>query len=216
MKKIREFIGSDMFNHIAMTGPDIVRYFDPECIQTAEQKLAYAKGIMCVYPHIMMGNYCAWKYEDEPAPHDYTEFMKASIPALEQKVFPLLEKCFDSSNPLSSSERGKLIIPIITDIVPFHVLTGFYHYMYGDSVGSKDIREFVETIRPTFISLMGDIVLKSVYDDAKQVDDRVKTEVFSYIATRMPYDLLRKYHDWHFGAEVVEMGPPPGGPPPIR
>lgn len=214
MKKIRDFIAQDMFNHMAMSGPDIAEFFSPESGQTAEQKLAYAKGIICTYPHILMGNYCDWKFADEAAPHDYAVFMKSSLPALQGKVFPLLEKCFDDEKPVSGAERTEIMISILTDIVPFHVLTGFYNFMYGGSEGAKDIRELVDVIRPTLISLMGDIILKAVYDDSKPVDYRVKTEVFSYIATRMPYDLLKKYYDWHFGAEVVELGPPPGALPP--
>jgi len=210
MKKIREFIGSDMFNHIAMSGPDIANFFDPSVVQSAEEKLSYAKGIICVYPYMMLGNYCSWKFGDEPAPRNYEEFKNDSMPALQKKIFPMLEKCFNDSRPITGTERAEIMIPIFTDIVPFHVLPGFYNYMYGNTKGAKDIREWVDANRPTMISLLGGVILKAVYDETKPMDYHAKTEVFLFIATRMPYLLLKKYYDWHFGAEVVEMGPPPG------
>ncbi len=209
MKKISEFISSDMFGHIGMSGPDIVKFFDPKAAMTTEEKLAYAKGIICTYPYMMTGNYYRWKFEGEHVPHSYKEFMDTSMPALQGRVFPMLEKCFNDAKPVSAKERAEIMVPIFTDIVPFHILLGFYNYMYGDSKNAKDIKEWVDSVRPTMISLLGGVVLKAVYDETTPMDYLAKTEVFMYIATRMPYDLLKKYHDWHFGAEVVTMPPPP-------
>ncbi len=142
MKKIRDFIADDMFNHISMSGPDIEKYFDPASGMTLADKLAYDKGIMCTYPFMMLGNYCNFKYDEEdPAPRDYEAFKAEAMPRLQAQVFPLLEPCFDDANPLPESERGKVLIPILTDIIPNFVLGEFYRYMYPDG---EDIQPLLD------------------------------------------------------------------------
>ena len=210
-----------MFNHIAMSGPDIEKYFNPENGMTLADKLAYDKGIMCTYPFMMLGNYCNFKYDEEdPAPRDYEAFKAEAMPRLQEKVFPLLEPCFDDANPLPESERGKVLIPILTDIIPNFVLGEFYRYMYPNG---EDIQPLLDSLKPMLQGVLAQTVLPAVYSDENPMDPAAKTEVFKFIALRMAAFCMKRYHDWQFGQEVMAgpggpggLGGPggPGGPPP--
>lgn len=212
MKKIRDFLADDMFNHILMSGPDIVKYFDPAAGMTPEEKHAYCQGIFCTYPHIMLGNFTRWLFSEEPAPKDYSGFMEESLPTLQAKVFPVLEQVF--AGTLDEEARGQLLIPVLTEVIPTHMLTGFHNYMFPDT---KNVQELLDSLKPMLQGVVAH-ALKGCYDGT--FDNKEKTEVYLFVATRMSYFILKRWHDWMFGAEVLEMGPPPGeggpgGPPPM-
>lgn len=211
MKKIRDYIHDDMFNHILMSGPAIEKYFDPAEGMTLKEKHEYDQGIFCTYPFMMLANYCNWKYDaEEPAPRPYADFMNEAMPRLQAKVFPLIAPAFDEENPLPESKRGEILIPVLTDIIPTFVLTEFYNYMYPNA--EKDISELLEQLKPMLQGVVAEVLLPAAYSDEKPMDWRVKTEVFKFVALRMAAFCMKRYHDWHFGAEVMAMGPPPGGP----
>lgn len=105
MKSVRDYIAQDMWGHILMTGPDIRGYLSGEKYPTVAEKKDYCQGIFTMYPHMMLGNFARWLWEDG-APKPYEDFMSSSVEALSSKVQPVLEQCFDENHPLSQPERG--------------------------------------------------------------------------------------------------------------
>lgn len=49
---------------------------------------------------------------------------------------------------MSQPERGKRLIPLLTDVIPKHVLNGFYDYMFAGKAEYKDIMDFWQGIAP--------------------------------------------------------------------
>ena len=93
MKSVRDYIAQDMWGHILMTGPDIRGYLSGEKYPTVAEKKGYCQGIFTMYPHMMLGNFTRWLWEDG-APKPYEDFMSSSVEALSSKVQPVLEQCF--------------------------------------------------------------------------------------------------------------------------
>ena len=147
MKSVRDYIAQDMWGHILMTGPDIRGYLSGEKYPTVAEKKGYCQGIFTMYPHMMLGNFTRWLWE-EGAPKPYEDFMSSSVEALSSKVQPVLEQCFDENHPLSQPERGELLIPLLADGIPKHVLTGFYDYMFAGNPEYKDILDFWQCMEP--------------------------------------------------------------------
>ena len=87
MKKIRDYIADDMFNHITMSGPDINRLFDPQGGMTPQDKEKYLQGIVCTYPFMMLNNFCNWRYDaEDPSPQPYAAFMEDQMPRFRQNA----------------------------------------------------------------------------------------------------------------------------------
>ena len=204
MKSVKNFVMDDMWGHILMSGPDVTGYITGEMYKTPEEKHKYCQGIFTVYPHMMLGNFNRWFF-GEASPKDYSAFMEPSVQAIQSKVFPLLETCFDGS--LTQAQRGEIIIPLLTDVIPKHVLTGYYDYMFAGQPDYKDISSFWPTVEP-LLALVAR-TLKLAYSGEMPVAEQA--ELFLFVGTRMPYLLVKRWYDWQFGKEKME-GPP--GPPP--
>ena len=202
MKSIKEFVMSDMWGHILMSGPDVRGYIEGTMYKTAEEQHKYCQGIMTVYPHMMLANFTNWLWP-EGAPKPYQSFMEPSVEALQAKVFPVLEQAFAPG--LSQEQRGDLLIPLFTDVIPKHVLTGFYDYMFMGQPDCKDIATFWPTVAPV-LNLTARI-LKAAYGPDMPTEE--KAEAFLFLGTRFSYLLLKRWYDWQFGAEKMEMPPPP-------
>jgi hypothetical protein len=207
MKKIRDFLAQDMGNHILMSGPDIIGYVSGEKYPTPEDKKGYLEGIYTMFPHMLLSGFTRWLWEDG-APKDYQQFLEPSVQALQAKVFPILEQAKDLTGPA----RGALLIPLMTDVIPKHVLTGYYDYMFAGSPDYKDIAGFWEQTQP--LLSMAARALTAAYNEPMSLGE--KQEIFLFIGTRMPHMLVKRWYDWQFGAEKLEMPPPPGegGPGP--
>ena len=208
MKSVRDYIAQDMWGHILMTGPDIRGYLSGEKYPTVAEKKDYCQGIFTMYPHMMLGNFTRWLWE-EGAPKPYEDFMSSSVEALSSKVQPVLEQCFDENHPLSQPERGKLLIPLLTDGIPKHVLTGFYDYMFAGNPEYKDILDFWQGMEP-ILSLTARN-LRWAYREEEPMTMARRQEVFLFVSTRMAYLILKRWYDWQFGEEKMEL--PPGPPP---
>lgn len=208
MKSVRDYIAQDMWGHILMTGPDIRGYISGEKYPTPAEKKAYCQGIFTMYPHMMLANFTGWLWEAQP-PKSYEEFMDSSVQALQSKVFPVLEQCFDQDHPRSQTERGELLIPLLTDVIPGHVLTGFYDYMFAGQPDYKDIMEFWPKVKPILELTARN--LRWAYSETEPMTMEQRQEVFLFVGTRMSYVLLKRWYDWQFGEEKMEM--PPGSPP---
>lgn len=207
MKKIRDFIADDMFNHIAMSGPAINKYFDPEGGMTVKEKEEYAKGIICTYPFMMLNNFCAWRYDEEdPIPKPYAPFMESQMPKVQEICHPLLERCYDEAHPISGKEKSNIFVEVLTEIVPRMVIGGFYAYMYGD----EKLEEFMDELRPMLKGVLANVVLPAVFDEDHPMDDKTKTEIFRFIGLRLAVFCMKKMYDWMYGAEIMTLGPPPG------
>ena len=204
MKSVKNFVMEDMWGHILMSGPDVTGYITGEKYPTPEEKHKYCQGILTMYPHMMMGNFTRWLF-DAGAPKDYSAFMDSSVQALQSKVLPQLVPCFDGS--LDQVQRGEVLSPLLTDVIPKHVLTGYYDYMFAGQKDYKDIASFWPTVEP-LLHLVAR-ALKLAYSGEMPTDEQA--ELFLFVGTRMPYLLVKRWYDWQFGKEKME-GPP--GPPP--
>ena len=207
MKKIREFLGDDMFNHIAMSGPDIDRYFDPNGGMTTEDKKKYAQGIICTYPFMMLGNYCRWRFDEEdPIPRPYEPFMEARLPEIQAECFPLLDRFYDEVSPASAAEKTQILTTLLTEIIPRKVIGGFYAYLYGE----EKLEEYLDLLSPMLRGVVADLLLPAVFDESRPMDYRTRTEIFRFIALRLAAFCMKRMYDWMYGPETLEMGPPPG------
>lgn len=206
MKSVKDFVMDDMWGHVMMTGPDIRGYLSGEKYPTLEEKKQYCQGILTMYPHMMLGNFSRWLWDGNP-PKDYGVFMEQSAKALQSKVFPVLDQAFQPE--ISLSQRGALLVPLLTGVIPKHVLTGFYDYMFAGQKDYQDISSFWASAEP-ILSLTARM-LRAAYDPDQQMSTEEKTEVFLFVGTRYAYLLLKRWYDWQFGEEKME-GPP--GPPP--
>lgn len=203
MKSVRDYIAQDMWGHCLMSGDAIVGCVTGETCKTAEEKLEYCKGIMTVFPHMLLANFSRWFWDGNP-PRDYGGFMEASVAPLQAEVFPILEKYFLDSS-LSQEEKGKMLAPVLTDLVPRHVLTGFYNYMFAGAGDDKDIADFWPTVEPLLHLSAKELQL--VYAEGCPTPE--KAEMFLFLGTRLPFLLIKRWYDWQFGKEKMEMPPPP-------
>lgn len=208
MKSVRDYIAQDMWGHILMTGPDIRGYISGEKYATVAEKKAYCQGIFTMYPHMMLGNFTRWLWEDG-APKPYKDFMTSSVEALSSKVQPVLEQCFDENHPLSQPDRGEKLIPLLTQEIPKHVLTGFYDYMFAGKPEYKDILDFWKGMEPILSITARN--LQWAYGETNPMTMEQRQEIFLFVGTRMSYLILKRWYDWQFGEEKMEM--PPGPPP---
>jgi hypothetical protein len=133
--------------------------------------------------------------------------MDASAPQLQAQVFPVLERVFDEAEPLPESQRGALLIPLLTDVIPKHVLGGFYQYMFAGTEDYKDIAAFWPTVEPLLQLTARSLAL--AYDDDAPLPLEEKAELYLFIGTRLPFLLIKRWYDWQFGKEKMEMPPPP-------
>ena len=206
MKSIREYLAQDWWGHCLMSADAIRGCATGETCKTAQEKHEYCKGIMTMFPHMLLMNFSRW-FWDGAMPKDYQGFMEPSAAALQEIVFPVLEQYFDESSTLTVEERGALLIPLLTDVIPKHVLGGFYAYMFEGDENYKDIAEFWPTVEP-LLSLTARS-LKTVYSIDAGCSTEEKGELFVYIGARMPFILIKRWYEWYFGKEKMEMPPPP-------
>lgn len=204
MKSIRDYLAEDMWGHILMSGDAVKGCVTGETCKTNLEKKEYCQGIMTVFPHMLLSNFSRW-FWDRNMPKDYKAFMDASVPALQSKVFPALDAYFAEGSALTESQRGELMIPILTDTIPKHVLTGFYDYMFAGSDGYKDISSYWDTVAP--LLHMTARVMETAY--RADIPTEEKAELFLYIGTRYPFLLIKRWYDWQFGKEELKMPPPP-------
>lgn len=204
MKSVRDYIAQDMWGHILMSGPDIRGYITGQMYPTPQEQHNYCQGIFTMFPHMMLGNFSRWLWE-EGAPKDYQAFMTPSVQALQDKVFPVLEAAFQPG--LTQLRRGELLIPLLTQVIPKHILTGFYDYMFAGQKDYQDISTFWPTVEP--ILQLTARMLKAAYDPSAEMSPEEKAELFLFVGTRYPYLLLKRWYDWQFGVEKMEMPPPP-------
>jgi hypothetical protein len=206
MKSVKDYIAQDMPGHIMMSGDAILGCVTGETCPTLQEKHEYCKGIMTMFPHMLLANFSRWFWEAE-APRDYSAFMDASAPQLQAQVFPVLERVFDEAEPLPESQRGALLIPLLTDVIPKHVLGGFYQYMFAGTEDYKDIAAFWPTVEPLLQLTARSLAL--AYDDDAPLPLEEKAELYLFIGTRLPFLLIKRWYDWQFGKEKMEMPPPP-------
>ncbi len=204
MKSVRDYLAQDMWGHILMSGEAVKGCVTGTTCKTAQEKHEYCQGILTMFPHMMLGNFARW-FWDQGTPKDYNAFMEPSVQALQSKVFPVLEQYFLGN--LSEKEKGALLIPLLTDVIPRHVLSGFYDYMFAGSTEYKDIAEFWPTVEPLLKLTAKELEL--AYSGALTLEE--KAELFLFVGTRYPFLLVKRWYDWQFGVEKME--PPPGPPP---
>ncbi len=203
MKSVKGYIMEDMWGHNLMSG-DAIRGCVTE--QTSpEAKKEYCQGIFTVFPHMLLGNFSRWLW-GEDAPKDYQRFMEPSVQALQAKVFPELERCFDGS--LSGPETAEVMVSLLTEVIPKHVLTGFYDYMFAGQPDYRDISGFWLQAQP--LLGMTAALIRAAYSAMTQEE---KAEAFLYLGGRYPFLLVKRWYDWHYGKEKMEAPP---GPPPQR
>lgn len=203
MKRIREYIGDDMFNHILMSGGEIRACVNGSKYSAPEEKLGYCQGILTVFPHMLLMNFSRWLWSGD-LPKPYEGFMDSSVGALQKTVFPVLEQALAANTP--PQESGKLLALLITDVVPKHVLNGYYDYMFVGSPDGKDISEFWTEVQP-FLK-WAEQVITSAYQNGP-LPTELMEELYLFVGTRMPFILIKRWYDWQFGAEKLEMPPPP-------
>ena len=56
-------------------------------------------------------------------------------------MFPELERYYKDES-LNPGERGQIMAVLLTRVIPQHILTGFYDYMFAGSEDYKDISGF--------------------------------------------------------------------------
>lgn len=199
MKSIRDYIAQDMWGHILMSGPDIRGCVSGSMYQTPEEKRQYCQGIMTVFPHMLLGNFSRWLWDSRP-PKEYEPFMDSSMKDLQDKVFPVLDTYFlDTEN----ADKGSIMAALLTDVIPKHMLTGFYQYMFGDTPEYQDISGYWNKVEP-LLALTARMVRCAYLPDAP-LPLAEKEELYLYIGTQLPYLLLKRWYDWQFGEEKIQM-----------
>lgn len=205
MKSVKDFVMNDMWNHNLMSGDEIRGCVTGAVHATPEAKNKYCQGIFVTFPHMMLNNFCTWMWPDGNTPKPYGDFMTPSVEALQKKVFPELDRYF--SGNLSETEKGALMAGLLTKVIPQHVLTGFYDYMFFGQEDYKDISDFWTQAAP----LLG-MTAKVIEAGYAGMNVNEKAEMYTYLGARYPFLLLKRLYDWQFGKEKMEGGP--GGPPP--
>ena len=201
-KSIHDFVLDDMWNHNLMSGDEIKGCVTGEKFATPDEKLGYCQGIFCTFPHMMLNNFSRWMWP-EGTPKDYQAFMEQSLKPLQEKVFPELEAYFKGN--LALGERAQLMAVLLTRVIPQHILTGFYNYMFEGAEDFKDIADFWKEVQP-LLEMTAELTRSSY---VLSTDGRA--EAFLYLGARYPFLLLKRWYDWQFGLDKLEMGPPPGG-----
>lgn len=204
MKSVKDYVMNDMWGHNLMSGDAIRGCVMGTTCKTPEEKKEYCQGILTMFPHMLLGNFSRWMWP-EGTPKDYQSFMEPSVKALQETVFPKLERYFSSS--LSASEQADIMTELLTKIIPQHVLSGFYQAMF-EGQEKKDINEFWALEAP-LLGMTAQII--RVAYTAMTVEE--KAEAFLYLGARYPFLLIKRWYDWQFGKEKMEAPP---GPPPER
>lgn len=220
MKKVDEFISKDQYGHVILTGGAVKEYFDENHPKTNAEKMDYIKGLMTVYPYIMLGNYHKWYFEDTKDTKDYQEFLASSQPKLSEKVLPILQKCYGAS-PISPEVRAADMTHLFTSI-PYIILEDYYHWI--DIKNGADFNEFKLENTP-FSNVQGEVLLKAYYSTEPLLKTPEKCEIMIFFATQIPYMMLKRFYDWVYGVDMTGLpggpggpgpgGPGPGGPPPV-
>ena len=213
-KSIHDFVLDDMWNHNLMSGDEIKGCVTGEKFPTADEKYAYAQGIFCMFPHMLLNNFSRWMWP-EGTPKDYQAFLQPSLEALQAKVFPELERYYKDA-ALNPGERGQIMAVLLTRVIPQHILTGFYDYMFAGSEDCKDISGFWAEMQP-LLDMTAELIRSSF-----ALSTEARAEAFLYAGARYPFLVVKRWYDWQFGKDKLEMGPPPGdggpggpgGPPP--
>lgn len=201
MKSVKGYVMDDLWGHNLMSG-DAIRgcVLKTTCKTTAEQK-DYCQGIFTVFPHMLLANFSRWMWE-EGTPKDYGAFMEPSVQALQAKVFPKLEEVF--AEGCTDEKKAEIFGELLTDVIPKHVLTGFYDYMFAGQEGYKDI----VTFWPEVEALLGMTrhLIRVAYNG---MNPEEKAEAWLYLGARYPFLLIKRWYDWQFGKDKMEMPPPP-------
>ena len=199
-KSIQSHVLNDMWTANLMAGDGIRDCVLGEKMTTADEKIEFCRGIFCTFPHILLMQFSNWMWP-EGEPRDYQAFMDASLAPLQEKVFPELDRYFKGNLP--REDRAELMAALLTKVIPQHVLTGYYSYMYESAEDRKDITEFWQEVQP-LLNMTADVTRCS-YD----MDTPARAELFLYLGGRYPFLLLKRWYDWQYGRDVLEMGPPP-------
>ena len=212
-RSVRDFVMEDMWNDNLMVGNEVKGCVTGEGFPTAEKKEEFCQGIFATFPHMMLSHFVGWMWPDG-APNDYQAFMDRSLPPLQEKVFPELESYFRGD--LAPGEKAQLMAVLLTRVIPQHVFTGFYEHMFAGSEDYKDIAGFWAEVAP-LLEMTAELIRTSYTLSAE-----ARAEVFLYVGCRYPFLLIKRWYDWQFGKDKLEMGPPPadaeggpGGPPPM-
>ena len=201
MKSVKGYVMDDLWGHNLMSGDAIRGCVLGTTCKTPEEKKGYCQGIFTMFPHMMLANFSRWMWEGE-MPKDYNAFLQPSVEALQAKVFPQLDKVFDGT--LTEEEKAGIMVELLTEVIPQHVLTGFYDYMFAGSPDYKDIALFWPEVKP--LLGMTAALIKAAYSDMTPEE---KAEAFLYLGARYPFLLVKRWYDWQFGKDKMEMPPPP-------
>ena len=204
MKKIKDFVLDDMWNHNLMSGGEIKGCVLSTVHKTPAEKNAYCQGIFVTFPHMMFSNFSGWMWP-EGAPKNYQDFMGGSVKALQEKAFPLLDRYFEAATP--DSEKGEIIAKLLTEIIPQHIITGYYQYMFEGQEDYKDISSFWTEVAP-LLGMTAELARAAF--SGMTLEERA--EAFLFFGARYPFLMLKRWYDWQFGPDKLEGGP--GGPPP--
>ena len=200
-KSIGSHILNDMWNANLMVGDEVRNCVIDQNPESVDSKIEFCQGIFCTFPHVFLTHFTEWMWP-EGAPRDFKPFMEASLPPLQQKVFPELESYFRED--LSPEQKGQLMATLLTQVIPQHVLTGYYDYMYADAAERKDLAEFWKEVQP-LLDMTADMAKNSYYQS-----NEVRAEVFLYLGCRYPFLLLKRWYDWQYGKDVMERPVPAG------
>ena len=210
-KSIRDFVMEDMWNDNLMVGDEIKGTVTGASHPDIPGKIEFCQGIFATFPHMMLAHFNGWMWP-EGTPKDYQAFMDQSIPALQEKVFPELDKYYKDES-LNPGEKGQLMAVLLTRVIPQHVMTGYYNYMFEGQPDFKDISTFWTEVAP-LLEMTAEVIRSSF-----AVSTEARAEAFLYAGSRYPFLLLKRWYDWQFGKEKMEMpsfdGPPPEGAPPM-
>ncbi len=201
MKSVKGYVMDDLWGHNLMSGDAIRGCVLGTTCKTPEEKKDYCQGIFTMFPHMLLANFSRWMWEGD-MPKDYGAFMDPSAKALQAKVFPELDRYF--SGTLTEDEKAAVMVELLTNVIPKHVLTGFYDYMFAGQEGYKDIAEFWPEVEP-LLGMTKHLIL-AAYNGMTQEE---KAEAFLYLGGRYPFLLIKRWYDWQFGKDKMEMPPPP-------
>ncbi len=202
MRSVKDFVLPDLWGHNLMSGDAIRGCVLGTTCKTIQEKKEYCQGIFTMFPHMLLANFSRWMWGDE-MPKDYQAFLEPSVQALQTKVFPELDRYFS----LSGKEQAALMAGLLTDVIPKHVITGFYDYMFAGQPDYRDISDFWTEVQP----LLG--MTAHLIDAAYTgMTPEERAEAFLYLGARYPFLLVKRWYDWQFGKEKMEG--PPGPPPP--
>lgn len=201
MKSVKPFIMDDMWSHNLMSGDAIRGCVLGTSCKTTEEKKEYCQGIFTVFPHMLLANFSRWMW-GECMPKDYGAFMDPSVKALQEQVFPELDRYF--SGTMTESEKSAVMVDLLTNVIPKHVITGYYEYMFAGQDSYQDISEFWLQLK-ALLGMTRHLILAAYNGMAPEE----KAEAFLYLGARYPFLLIKRWYDWQFGKDKLEMPPPP-------